>query len=78
MEVPKNSLIGKAIKYYDYLGAERFGHIAAIEPYPMDPNQKYIYIEDNDPQFNIQQDCIAGVNIKYAEIRPSSEVYIDE
>lgn len=73
-----NSLIGKAVKYYDYLDLERFGHIVAVEPYPIDPEQAYIYIEDNEPEFNIHQDFVAGSVIRYAEIRPSGQVYIDE
>lgn len=78
MEKFNDSIIGKAVKYYDYLDAERFGHIVAIEPYPMDPEQAYIYIEDNEPEFNIHQDFINGKVLRYAEIRPSDEVYIDE
>lgn len=73
-----DSIIGKAVKYFDYLDAERFGHIVAIEPYPADPEQAYIYIEDNEPEFNIHQDFINGQILRYAEIRPSGEVYIDD
>lgn len=78
MQMYEENLIGKSIKYFDYLGSERYGSIAAIEPYPEDQNQRYIYIEDCDPEFNIHQDCITGKNINYAEIRLSSEVYIDD
>lgn len=73
-----NKLLGRSVKYYDYLESERFGRIVAIEPYPMDQTQAYIYIEDNEPEFNIHQDVIVGKAVKYAEIRPSSEVYLDE
>lgn len=70
-----DNAIGKAVKYFDYLGFERYGSIVAIEPYPMDPNQLYIYISDEEPEFNIHQ--MEGTGIKYAEIRPSGEVYLD-
>ena len=71
-------LIGKSVKYYDYLDSERFGSIVAIEPYPMDPEQVYVYIEDNDTELNTHQEFINGQVVRFAEIRPSSEVYIDE
>lgn len=72
------TLIGKSIKYYDYLGLERFGSIVAVEPYPEDPTQAYIYIEDSDPEFNTHQDCINGNVIRYSDLRLSTDVYIDE
>lgn len=78
MELNTDQLIGKAVKYYDYLDLERFGHIVATEPYPIDPTQAYIYIEDNDPEVNTHQDFINGQIVNYADIRPSGEVYIDE
>ena len=72
-----NNLIGKSIKYYDYLDSERFGKILAIEP-SRNPEILYIYIEDDDPEFNVHQDFINGQVLRYAEIRPSSEVYFDD
>lgn len=72
------NIIGTRIKYYDYLGSERFGSIIATEPYPDDPEILYCYIEDDDPDENINQDVVCGINILYATLRPSNEVYIDE
>lgn len=72
------SIIGQHVKYFDYLDAEHYGTIVAVEPYPADPDQVYVYIEDEESEFNIHEDIINGQNIKYAEIRPSSEVYIDD
>ena len=71
-------LIGKSVKYFDYLDTERFGTIVAIEPYPNDPEQVYVYISDTDEEFNIHSDLVNGQQINYAELRLSSEVYFDE
>lgn len=71
------NIIGKHVKYFDYVGDERFGTIIAAEPYPMDPEVAYVYIEDEDPEYNIHEDFVGGTLIKYAEIRPSTEVYPD-
>lgn len=75
MNNPYKKLLGKTIKYYDYLDAERYGRIAAVEHNPNAPDTPYIYIEDEEQEFNIHQDNINGKEINYAEIRPSNEVY---
>ena len=75
MNNPYKKFLGKTIKYYDYLDAERYGRIAAIEPNPNAPDTPFIYIEDEEQEFNEHSDVIAGKEIKYADIRLSSEVY---
>lgn len=77
MQISSNNIIGKHVRYFDYLDDERFGTIVAIEPYPMDPEVVYVYIEDEDPEYNVHQDFVNGSLITYAEIRPSTEVYPD-
>lgn len=75
-----DQIIGKSVKYFDFIGCERFGRIVFIEPYPQDPEQVYVYIEDDDMEFNTNIIVIADrkpVKVIYAEIRLSSEVYID-
>lgn len=77
------SAIGLHVKYFDYLGLERFGRIIYIEPSNMYSNIYetdiyYVYIEDEEVEFNTH-DIIINNEIKmYAEIRLSTEVYIDE
>ena len=73
-----SNIIGLHVKYYDYLDLERFGRIIYIEPYPNDPNILYVYIEDEEPEFNIHKYTMENKEISYAEIRLSTEVYIDE
>lgn len=74
-----DNIIGKAVKYYDYVGDERFGSIIAIEPSNFGEDIVYCYIEDEDPEYNIHNDLIMNGMIKrYAELRLSTEVYIDE
>lgn len=72
-----NELIGKQVIYHDYLGEEHYGHILAIEPCQNIPDEVYIYIEDEEIEFNIHQDMVNGNLITYAEIKPSSEVILD-
>lgn len=72
-----NELIGKQVIYFDYLGEEHHGSIVAIEPCILSQNELYIYINDEDQDFNIHQDIVNGVQITYAELRPSSEVILD-
>lgn len=74
----KDPLVGLHVRYFDYLGLERFGKIVATEPYLSDHSVAYIYIEDDDPEYNIHQDMVFGNNITYAELRLSTEVNIDE
>lgn len=74
MYVDLNYCIGKPVKYYDYLDMERFGKIVAIEPKSDDI--AYVYIEDEDPEYNIHRDIVNNIPINYAEIRPSDSIYI--
>ena len=73
-----DNITGLHVKYYDYLGLERFGRIIFTEPYPYNTSILYVYIEDEETEFNIHKDVLNGNEIEYAEIRLSSEVYIDE
>ena len=73
-----NKIIGITVKYFDFLGSERFGKIVAVEPYPLDPEQLYVYIQDEEPEANIHTDVVNGLNISYAELRPSGEVIRDK
>lgn len=70
-------LLGKQIKYFDYLGLERSGKIIAFEPCPDIDDILYLYIEDEDPEFNIHNDIINGKNISYAELRRSNDIILD-
>lgn len=72
-----NELIGKHIIYFDYLGIESYGIIVGIEPCN-EEDQVYVYIEDEDGEDNIHEDIINGKHIRYAEIRLSSEIYLDD
>lgn len=70
--------IGLHVKYFDYLGLERFGRIIYVEPSNMNPDIFYVYIEDEEPEFNIHDIIIDGEVKMYAELRPNNEVYIDD
>ena len=83
-------ILGRPIKYYDYLGLERAGQIAYVEPYlgnkvQDDTNDKrvvWIYIADEDPEENVNSYVyqIASGEKKefmYATIRLSTEVFLD-
>lgn len=73
-----SNAIGLHVKYYDYLGIDRFGTIVAVEPTNMYGSDIfYVYIEDENMDYNIHEDIINGTRIKYAELRLSIEVYID-
>lgn len=79
MKTKNDNIVGKSVKYYDYVGDERFGTIVAIEPSCFGEYIPYCYIEDDDPSYNIHTELIInGIVKRYAEIRLSTEVYIDE
>lgn len=73
---PKDNLIGTHVRYFDYLGLERFGVIIASEPYIHDNTVMYVYIEDEEPEFNIHEDIVNNQSIKYADIRLTSEINV--
>ena len=73
-----NALLGKAVIYYDYVGDERYGKIIAIEPYSTDSDLAWIYISDNEDIYNIHEDVVNENLIKYAAIKLSDEIYLDE
>lgn len=73
-----DNIIGLHIKYFDYLGLERFGRICYVEPSNISQDIVYIYIEDEEPEFNIHTVMTSMGSIKYAEIRTNEEVYLDE
>lgn len=72
-----SNAIGLHVKYYDYLGIDRYGKIIAVERSNMNPDDFYVYIEDEVPEYNIHEDMVNGVIIRYTEIRLSQDVYID-
>ena len=72
-----SNAIGLHVKYYDYLGMDRYGKIIAVERSNMNPNDFYVYIEDEVPEYNIHEDMVNGVMIRYAELRLSQDVYVD-
>ena len=72
------SCIGLHVKYFDYLGLERFGRIIYVEPSNMNPDKFQVYIEDEESEFNIHDININGEIKMYAELRINDEVYIDD
>lgn len=73
-----NEVIGTHVRYFDYVGDERFGTVVAAEPSEHCPDLAWLYIEDEEPEYNIHQDFVYGQLVTYAEIRISDEVDIDE
>ena len=71
-----DEVIGTHVRYFDYLGLERFGIVIAAEYYRDD--LAYLYIEDEEPEYNIHEDFVNGTIVRYAEIRMSNQVNIDE
>lgn len=71
-----DEVIGTHVRYFDYLGLERFGIVIAAEHYRDD--LAYLYIEDEEPEYNIHEDFVNGAIVRYAEIRLSDQVNIDE
>lgn len=69
--------LNKPVMYYDTLGFMCYGKIVAIEPYPQDRNLAWIYIEDEDDDVNTMQDMVNGALIKYAALRISTDVILD-
>ena len=72
-----DEIIGLSVRYFDYLGLERFGRIVFAEPSNTNPDMVYVYIEDEESEFNIHEVALMSKVIKYAEIRESTEVYPD-
>ena len=70
--------IGLHVKYFDYLGLERFGRIIYVEPSNMNPDKFYVYIEDEESEFNIHDININGEIKMYAELRINDEIYLDD
>lgn len=66
-------LLGTSVKYFDYIGDERFGRIIAIET-KNDPGPYkdlyWIYIEDEDPELNDKTDFINGVALTLVNGEP--------
>lgn len=73
-----DSIVGTRVKYYDYLDSERFGKIIAVEPYPYHDDMIYCYIEDDDMEENMYEDVVNGEMIRYAALRVSVDIYLDE
>jgi hypothetical protein len=77
MEISINNIIGKKIVYLDYLGCERYGKIIHIEPYPLQDNLVYVYIQDDEYSENTHTIITQNGEEMYAELRLSNEVYFD-
>lgn len=73
-----SDIIGLDVKYYDFLGQMQFGKIVYAEPFPQDKDLAYVYIEDENPDFNVHRIDTLDGTITYADIRISDEVYIDK
>lgn len=76
--IDSDEILGKHVRYSDYVGEERFGIIVATEPYPYDTELVYVYIEDEIGDKNEYQDWVNGRDVRYAAIKLSSEVVIDD
>ena len=84
------NVLGKVIGYYDYLDNLRSGIIGFIEDYKapqdIDADGKriaWIYVVDDDPEYNVHTIVIPDNNgqpktLNYAELRLSTEVFLDE
>lgn len=71
---------GLHVKYYDFLGQERYGNVVAVEPNPINPDIPYLYIKDEDfESMEIHSDYIPykGTTVEYNEIRTSDQVFPD-
>ena len=73
------SVIGVKVKYLDFLGFQRFGKVVRCEPSINLPEDVvYLYIEDDDPDYNTHNMTTETGMIYYADIRLSTEVELDE
>lgn len=87
-----SNILGTNIIYKDYLGYQRYGKIGWVEPYEGDQDQEdekqvvWIYVSDEDPEYNVHEFIVnVGTidkpdikHIMYADMRLSTEVYLDE
>lgn len=87
-----DNIIGTNIIYNDYLGLQRYGKIAWIEPYEApdavdeDGETVWVYIVDDDPQYNVHEFVVNMGSVEkpdirqfmYADVRLSTEVSIDK
>lgn len=85
-----NEVLGKAIGYNDYLGNLRSGVIGFIEEYKapqeIDSDGKrvvWVYVVDDDPEYNVHQIIIPDKEgkpamLNYADLRLSTEVFLDD
>lgn len=71
------SIIGTRVIYFDYLGCERYGKVVFFEPCSFDNTIVYLYIEDDEYDENNKSILINNIEIRYAEIRLSSDVALD-
>lgn len=85
---PSAELLGTPIRYKDYLGYDRFGSIAWVEPaeqadIEVDPGKfvAWIYIADEDLDMNTHQLNVVyrgeQKTICYCDLRISTEVFLD-
>lgn len=86
MNTSIENLIGKPVIYNDYLGIQHAGSICFVEyGNNIDDdgnNLAWIYIIDEDSEYNVHQlsynDNGVLKTLNYAEIRLSSDVFLDE
>lgn len=72
----KTNVIGLHVKYFDIMGCETYGYIVAAEA-SNDPEVPYLYIANEDSEMESHEDLVNGQNVTYNDIRPSTEVIID-
>ena len=72
----ETNAIGLHVKYFDMMGCETYGYIVAVEE-SHDPEVPYVYIVNEDSEIESHEDFVNGQNIIYTDIRPSTEVIID-
>ena len=72
--------IGRTVRYFDYIGSERYGRIVYMEPCTAAhvlEGTMYVYIEDEEIELNIHEASFVDVgDICYAEIRISTDIAI--
>lgn len=66
------------ICYHDYLGVQQWGHIIYLEPAENEGDDVYwCYIKDIEEENNDKSINVDGQMMTYADIRLSTEIYID-
>ena len=81
-DLSSEKVIGLHVTYSDFLGFERYGTIVAVEPItnpvPGEEDCMWIYIEDEDQEYNIHQLLTPAGIVWYCELRISNQVILDD